>query len=134
MLLIDGKEFNIVKSEVILGKFTVNGIPGYDVGIKLEFFNDSGEKGYINLDVGYELENDIIYFLNREYKGINLEGDNDYIMFEIFDTIKFLDSEIESEIVVSIKDMEDDSIYISFKVDDELIKVDYDGKIKFIEK
>lgn len=134
MLLVDDKEFNIIKSEITLDKLSVNGIPGYDVGININFLNDNGEKGYINLDVGYELEKDIIYFLNREYRGINLEGDNDHIMFEIFDTNKFLDSEIESEIVVNIKDMEDDDIYISFKVDDELIKVDYDGQIKFIEK
>ena len=132
MLRIDGKEYEVSIEEIKVGRLINNGVEGYQVRLFLEFYDEAGVNGYINLDGGYEMENDISYFLNREYKGYNFEG-GDYIYFEVFDTKKFLDSEIESEIKFSVNDMEDDYVYVSIDINDGLIDIKYDGKMNYIE-
>lgn len=132
MLVIDGKEYEVRLEEVKVGNFRLNGVEGHDVCLFLEFYDENDVNGYINLNGGFELEEDINYFINREYKGLNFE-DGDHISFEVFDTKKFLDSEIESEIKFTVGDMEDDYIYVNIEVNDELINIKYDGKMKFIE-
>ena len=58
------------------------------------------KKGYINLDAGFEKENNINNFLNKDYNEVPFENN---IFFETFDTEKFLDTEIESNIVLKLK-------------------------------
>lgn len=62
-------------------------------------FIDGEKKGYINLDTGFENEKDINLFLNREYSGLNFDT-YPFMYFGVFDTVKFLDSEIECEIKI----------------------------------
>ena len=52
--------------------------------------------------------------------------------FEVFDMVKFLDSEIESEIRIKINDIKDGKINVNFEVDDDLIKIKYDGNLMVV--
>ena len=52
--------------------------------------------------------------------------------FEVFDMVKFLDSEIESEIRIKINDIKDGKINVNFEVDDDLIKIKYDGSLMVV--
>lgn len=52
--------------------------------------------------------------------------------FEVFDTVKFLDSEIECEIRIKINDIKDGKINVNFEVDDDLIKIKYDGSLMLV--
>lgn len=128
MLYIDDKKLKITKQEIFVGSYILNNEKGYNVHIGIEFINiDNNEKGYINLDAGYEKTNDIKAFLNREYNGIPFENDNQHIYFETYDTEKFLDTEIEEKIIIKLKDIKDDKVEAYFELNDELIKIKYDG-------
>ena len=55
-----------------------------------------------------------------------------FLYFEVFDTVKFLDSEIECEIRIKINDIKDGKINVNFEVDDDLIKIKYDGSLMVV--
>lgn len=134
MLSIDNKKLKVTKQEIFVGNIINNGLDGYDVGLTLEFINEDNVKGYLNLDVGYEKSNDINVFLNREYNGIPFFDDDQFIYFEVFDTEKFLDTEIESNIVIKFEDIKDNKVKVSFKLNDELIKIKYTGYLDIVNK
>ena len=133
MLKIDGKEYNVTLEEISVARLYYNGIEGYHIKLFLEFFDENHVNGYIHLNGGYEAENDICYFLNREFKGFNFDGDEGNIWLELFDTTKYLDSDIESEIKFRVGDMVDDVIDVSIEIHDELINIEYIGKMSYIE-
>lgn len=132
MLNIDNKNLKVTKQEIHIGKFTNNGDEGYNVCIRLKFVNDDNVKGYLNLDAGFEKSNDINAFLNREYNGIPFENDNQFIYFEVFDTEKFLDTEIESKTLIKLEYINDNKVKAFFELNDELIKIKFDGYLDII--
>lgn len=134
MLSIDNKKLKVTKQEIFVGNIINNGLDGYDVGLTLEFINEDNVKGYLNLDVGYEKSNDINVFLNREYNGIPFFDDDQFIYFEVFDTEKFLDTEIESNIVIKFEDIKDNKVKVSFELNDELINIKYTGYLDIVNK
>lgn len=134
MLSIDNKRLKVTKQEIFVGNIINNGIKGYDAWITLEFINEDNVKGYLNLDVGYEKSNDINVFLNREYNGIPFFDDDQFIYFEVFDTEKFLDTEIESNIVIKFEDIKDNKVKVSFELNDELINIKYTGYLDIVNK
>lgn len=131
MLLIDGKEFEVTSETVFLGNINNNGDQGYNINFKL-LFKDGDKNGYINLDTGFEKNKDINLFLNREYSGLNFDT-YPFMFFEVFDTVKFLDSEIESEIKIRINYMVGDKVNVTFDIDDDLIKIKYVGNLTLIK-
>ncbi len=62
--------------------------------------------------------------MNKNYNEVPFEND---IFFEVFDTEKFLDTEIESNIILKIKEIKDNKVEIFFELNDELIKIRYSG-------
>ncbi len=134
MLNIDDKDLKVIKQSIYIGNFTYNDEEGYNICIALEFVNKNNDKGYLNLDAGFETKNDIKVFLNKEYSGIPFHSDNQFIFFEVFDTEKFLDTEIESNITINYKDIVDNKVETSFKLNDELIKIKFDGYLEIINK
>ncbi len=130
MLLIDGREFKVTEETAFIGNINYNKDSGYNIRFELRFI-DGEKKGYINLDTGFEKEKDINLFLNKEYSGLNFDG-YPFMYFEVFDTVKFLDSEIECEIRIKINDIKDGKINVNFEVDDDLIKIKYDGSLMVV--
>lgn len=129
MFCIDDKKIEITEQKVFVGDYIREGSNGYNLCISLKFFNsDTGESGYLNLDVGFDSQNSIDYFTNKEYRGVPFYIDNkNDIFLELFDTEKFLDTEIEGEIIVNVLTIENDKLKVMFEVNDELIKIMYDG-------
>lgn len=134
MLYIDNKNLKITEQEIHVGRFTNNGDEGFNICIGLKFVNSDNTKGYLNLDVGFEKNNDINAFLNREYNGIPFESDNQFIYFEVFDTEKFLDTEIESKIIIRFEDIKDNKVKTFFELNDDLIKIKFDGYLDIISR
>ena len=87
----------------------------------------------MNLDAGFEKINDINVFINKEYNGIPFENDNQFIYFEVFDTKKFLDTEIESKIIIRIEEIKENKAKVFFELNDELIKIKFDGYLDVIK-
>lgn len=133
MLYIDNKKFQITEQTISVGNYFKNREEGYNINIHLSFINiETKVKGYLDLDVGFEKDSNINNFLNREYKGNVFQFDND-VYLEVFDTEKILDSEIESDIIVELKDKIGNKIETILKVDDKLIKIKYTGFLNIIE-
>ena len=132
MLYIDNKNLKITKQEIHVGRITNNGNEGFNICIGVKFVNNNNTKGYLNLDAGFEKNNDINAFLNREYNGIPFESDNQFIYFEVFDTEKFLDTEIESKIIIKLKYIENNKVKVFFELNDELINIKFDGYLDII--
>lgn len=132
MLNIDDKNLKVIKQEIHVGKFINHGDEGFNISIGLKFVNNDNVKGYLHLDVGFEKTNDINVFVNKEYNGIPFENDNQFIYFEVFDTEKFLDTEIESKIIIRLEDIKDNKAKVFFELNDELIKIKFDGYLDVI--
>lgn len=125
MLHIDNKEIEVIEQKISVGIYTKDGNKGHNINIRISFINlDNKERGYININAGFEEDNDINCFLNKNYNEIPFEND---IFFEVYDTEKFIDTEIESNIVLEIKGKEDNKVETSFELNDKLIKIKYDG-------
>lgn len=114
MFCIDDKNLKIINSEIHIGKFINNGDEGYNIYIGLKFVNNDNITGYLNLSVGFEKNNNINAFINKEYSGIPFENDDQFVYFEVFDTEKFLDTEIESKIIIQLKDIKDNKVKVFF--------------------
>lgn len=132
MLIIDGKEYKINEEVAYVGKHICNNVKGYNINFEISF-NDGEDKGYLYLNVGFEKEKDINLFLNKKFTGFNF-GEYPFMFLEVCHTKKYLDSEIESEITVEIKDLTDEKIGVSINVDDDLIKIKYEENMKLIER
>ena len=130
MLLIDGREFKVTEETAFLGTISYNKVNGYNIRFELRFI-DGKMNGYINLDTGFEKEKDINLFLNKEYSGLNFDG-YPFIYFEVFDMIKFFVFVFECEIRIKINDIKDGKINVNFEVDDDLIKIKYDGSLMVV--
>lgn len=134
MFKIDNKNLELTKQEIFVGNFLLNNVQGYYLCMQLEFINkDTEVKGYIFLGVDFNLSNDIEVFTNREYEGINFE-EEPHIFFEVFDTERFLDGEIDTPIKVKIGAKEGNKINTSFEVKHELINIYYEGKLNIVKK
>lgn len=135
MLYIDDKNLEVTKQTISIGNYIKNGKKGYNINIYLAFINiATKENGYINLDVGFEKNNNIKNFLNKEYKGNTFQNSSDDVYLEVFDTEKFLDSEIESNITVKLKNKIDNKVNTYIEVNDELIKIKFLGLLNIEEK
>lgn len=133
MLYIDNKKLQIIKQTISAGNYSKNEEEGYNINIHLSFINiETKVKGYLDLDVGFENDSNINNFLNKKYKGNIFQFDDD-IYLEVFDMEKFLDSEIESDIIVELKDKIDNKIETILIVEDDLIKIKYTGFLNIIE-
>ncbi len=131
MLYINDKKFTITKKQIKVVKFNNGGINGFCIRILLEF-NHNNKKGYLDIDAGFEKSNNIENFINREYIGVPFDDDDQYIDLEVFDTEKFLATEIESEIILKIKNMIDNKIVVSLELNDKLINIKFEGTLDII--
>lgn len=59
------------------------------------------------------------------------ENDEQFIWFEVFDTEKFLDTQIENNIKIKIGNMKNNKVEVFFKLNDKLIKIKFNGYIKY---
>ena len=134
MLKINKNKMNVSKQTLKIGRFTKNGIKGYDININLIFENNN-KKGYLNLSTGFENDNIITSFINKEYRGIPFDGNanNEINFFEIFDTENFFDTEIENEIKLTIENIVDNKIKVIIVLNDNLININFNGFLDIVK-
>ena len=127
MLYIDNQNLKIIKQVIRVGNISINNVMGHNMCMCLEFLGTGNKKGYLHLSFGFLKDANIDRFLNKVYYGIPFENKEAFITFEVFDTNKFLDTEIESEIVIRLNDISNEKVGVFFLVDDSLIKIKFDG-------
>jgi len=131
MLIIDDKKYEVTTHNIKICNFINNFDKGYDIDIQIEFDN----KGFLNLSAGFEKDNDINNFINKEYTGNPSQLEDSQInFFEIFDANKFLDTEVVNKITLKIGNIIDNKVEASIELDDDLIKIRYFGNLDIIKK
>ena len=135
MFNINNKNVKIVEQKIFIGNCKRGEITGYDICIELSFINlDSNEKGYMHVDTGFEKDNNVKAFLNKTYCGVPFVDVDPFIYFEIYDTEKFYDTEIESEITIKIGDVKDNKVLVYIELNDELVTLKFDDYLDLIER
>ncbi len=125
MLKINDKEYKVLNSEIKYASSTINNQTGFTVLVSIDLEKE-GIKGYISFYVDYFKEKSIKNIENKKYIDLPTELDSKISMIEIFDTKNFIDF-IDSEVTVEFGRVIGDKIEIKILIDDELIKVEYQG-------
>lgn len=125
MLKINDKEYKVLTSEIKYVSSTVNNQNGFTVLVNIDLEKDN-IKGYISFYVDYFKEKTIKNIENKKYIDLPTELNSKISMIEIFDTKNFIDF-IDSEVTVEFGRVIDDKIETKIFINDELIKVEYQG-------
>ena len=125
MLRINDKEYKILTSEIKYASSIVNNQKGFTILVNIDLEKE-GIKGYISFYVDYFKEKNIKNIENKKYIDLPTELNSKISMIEIFDTKNFIDF-IDSEITVEFGRVIGDKIEAKIFINDELIKVEYQG-------
>ena len=117
MFIIDGKEFELTNQQIKIEEYNYCKIKGYAINIHLKF-----------------KDNNIKNFTNKEYIGVPFEDFSQINWFEIFDTKKFLDTEIESKVLLRTENIANNKIKTYFELNDKLINIKFDGYLNEINQ
>lgn len=125
MLKINNEECKIISSDIKYINCTNHNIEEYSITVKIEM-ELNNVKGYISFDINYFNNKDFKNIENKKY--IDNPSDMEPIInfVEIYDTKNFIDL-IQSEVIVEFGNIINNSIEAKINIDDELIKVDYQG-------
>lgn len=125
MLKINNEECKIISSDIKYINCTNHNIEEYAITVKIEM-ELNNNKGYISFDIDHFNNKDFKNIENKKYVDIPSELNSIINFVEIYDTKNFIDL-IQSEIVVEFGNIINNSIEAKIIIDDELIKVDYQG-------
>ncbi len=123
MLKINNEECKILLSEIRFVNAKHNKQKGYSILVTSDI-EVNGVKGYISFYVDFFNNNDFKNIENKEYNELPTKLDSKITMIEIFDTKNFVDF-IDSNVIVKFGNILNNKIETNIKIDDKLIKLDY---------
>ena len=123
MLKINNEECKILLSEIRFVNAKHNKQKGYSILVTSDI-EVNGVKGYISFYVDFFNNNDFRNIENKEYNELPTKLDSKITMIEIFDTKNFVDF-IDSNVIVKFGNILNNKIETNIKIDDKLIKLDY---------
>lgn len=126
MLLINDKEYKVLSSQIKFVDAVYNKIKGYSILVSLDI-ELNNIKGYISFYVDFFTNNDFKNIENKKYKELLTNLDSKITMIEIFDTYKFIDF-IDSIVILEFGTIENGQIEGKLNINDETIKLKYNGK------
>ena len=129
MLKINNEKYNILSSEVRWVDATYNKRKGYSILVDIKL-NHNGINGYINFYVDFFDNRDNNYIINKKYNELPSELNSKIYSVEIFDTKTFIDL-IDSNVTLEFGNIKDNKIYMKLDINDELIKIEYEGMTKY---
>ena len=132
MLLINNKEYKVLSSEIKYVNATYNKIKGYSILISIDI-ELNNIKGYINFYVDFFANKDFKNIENKRYEELPSNIDSKILMIEIYDTYEFIDF-IESIVILEFKTIQNDQIEVNLNIDDEAIKLNYNGLLDIKQK
>ena len=132
MLSINNNEYKVLSSNIKYVDATYSAKDGYSILISLDM-ELNNVKGYISFYVDFFEDEDFKNIENKKYVGIPDEVNSKIKMIEIFDTINFIDV-INSEVKVEFGNIDNNQIKMNLNIDDEQIKLEYDGLLDIVDK
>lgn len=128
MLYINNNEYKILSNEIRYIDCTIGKIKGYSFVVEITFIYNN-IKGYISFDVDFFDDRNFKDIENKTYIELPSKLDSKIDMIEIYDTEKFIDF-IDSEVKVVFGNIINNEIETEIYIDDECIKLNYNGKLK----
>lgn len=129
MLKINNNEYNVLSSNLKYVNATYNFKKGYSILVSLDIQLNK-IKGYISFYVDFFDENDIKNIENKKYIELPTDLNSKISMIEIYDTKNFIDF-IDSEVNLEFGNISNNQIEMKLNIDDELIKLEYNGLLSF---
>ena len=123
MLEINNNKYNVLSSQIKFVNAKYNKQKGYSILVTIDI-ELNGVKGYISFYVDFFNDNDFKNIENKEYNELPTKLDSKITMIEIFDTKNFVDF-IDSNVIVKFGNILNNKIETNIKIDDKLIKLDY---------
>ena len=123
MLKINNVKYNVLSSQITFVNSKYNKQNGYSILVTIDI-ELNGVKGYISFYVDFFNDNDFKNIENKEYNVLPTKLDSKITMIEIFDTKNFVDF-IDSNVIVKFGNILNNKIETNIKIDDKLIKLDY---------
>ena len=134
MLLINNKQYRIIKKEIKLVESKSNQIDGYSLLVNINFDELDKENyipGYIHFYLDFTKINNISYFENKKYKVNPFGLDKRIDMIEIYDINNFIDY-IDSNIILEFENIINNQINMKLSINDESIKIDFNDSMDII--
>ena len=131
MLYINDKKYEILTNEIKYINSQYNKIKGYSILIDINI-NLNNKRGYINIWIDFFHNKDFNNILNKKYIELPTELNSKIFPIEIYDTENFIDF-IESEVEIMFGNITDNQIEITININDENIKLKYNGYLKLID-
>ncbi|MBR4830929.1 MAG: hypothetical protein IKZ96_04160 [Bacilli bacterium] len=129
MFNINNQNVELVSQKVTVIKSIMNEMSGYGLFIRFDFVNkETNDRGYVDINVGFEQANDIFAFENREYH----EDDTSVMTIEAYDTEVFICPDLCGSAVIKLGKVVDNKIKANINIDDD-IKMEFNGYLD-IEK
>lgn len=130
MLYINNEEYELLTNEIRYVNSTVNKIKGYAILVEITFTRNN-INGYICFYVDFFNNQDFKNIENKTYIELPTDLDTKIDMIEIYDTENFIDL-IDSEVKVVFGNIQNNEIETDIYIDDEYIKLKYNGYLKLI--
>lgn len=131
-LRINNKDCNIVSSNIKCTNATYNTKKGFSFVVEIDI-KENNEKGYISFFVDFFKDNNFKNLENKKYVELPSDLDSKIDMVEIYDTHNFIDL-IDSYVTLLFGKIVDNKIETKFIIDDEQIKVEYEGMLDIYEE
>lgn len=128
MLYINDQEYKVLTNEFRYVDSTIYKTKGYSILVEITFINNN-TKGYISFYVDFFDDRNFKNIENKTYIELPTNIHSKIDMIEIYDTENFIDF-IDSEVKVIFGNIIDNEIETEIYIDDEYIKVKYNGKLK----
>lgn len=123
MLEINNNKYNVLSSQIKFVNAKYNKQKGYSILVTIDI-ELNGVKGYISFYLDFFNDNDFKNIENKEYNELPTKLNSKITMIEIFDTKNFVDF-IDSNVIVKFGNILNNKIETNIKIDDKLIKLDY---------
>lgn len=127
MLKINNKEYKVISSEIKYVNSEFNKEKWYSIYLNFNI-ELNGRNGYFKLYINKFKDNGLNNIKNKKFIDLPTNSDSKINMIEIFDTNKFIDF-IDSEVIVEFKNIINNKIETKIIINDEKIKLEYQGLI-----
>lgn len=130
MLIINNKDYKIISSNIKYVNALYNKEKYYSIIVDMDIELNK-EKGYIRFYIDKFKNNNIKNIENKKFIDLPTNLDSRINMIEINDTVRFIDF-IDSEVIVEFNNIIDDKIETKIFIDDDNIKLNYQGLLDII--
>lgn len=130
MLIINNKDYKIISSNIKFVNALYNKEKYYSIIVDMDIELNK-EKGYIRFYIDKFKNNNIKNIENKKFIDLPTNLDSRINMIEINDTVRFIDF-IDSEVIVEFNNIIDNKIETKIFINDDNIKLNYQGLLDII--